>query len=108
MRKNVFQAPLAEALATADRVLIAKVFGEAAIADDDRLDPHRLVSDVARGGGVADYVESVDEIVKRLVAESRSGDVITIMSNGGFDGLPERLVAALEGRTGHRLRVGNT
>jgi len=108
MRKNVFQAPLAAALATADRVLIAKVFGEAAIADDDRLDQHRLVSDIARGGGAADYVESVDEIVNRLVAESRAGDVVTIMSNGGFEGLPERLVAALEGRTGQRRRVGNT
>ena len=108
MRKNVFQAPLAAALATADRVLIAKVFGETAIAEQDRLDPHRLVSDIARGGGSADHVESVDEIVRRLVAEARSGDVVTIMSNGGFDGLPERLVTALEQRSGRKVRIGNT
>jgi len=106
MRKNVFQTELAESLRGADRVLIARVFGEAAIEEADRLDPHRLVSELVRGGGMADYVEAVEEILRTLSAEARAGDVITIMSNGGFDGLPERLVTALEARAGRQFRVG--
>ena len=98
MRKNVFQEPLAASLAAADRVLLARVFGEQAIAEGDRLDPHRLISDLARKGRAADYVEQVDEMLRRLVSESRPGDVVVIMSNGGFDGLPDRLVSALEAR----------
>jgi UDP-N-acetylmuramate: L-alanyl-gamma-D-glutamyl-meso-diaminopimelate ligase len=41
---------------------------------------------------------SVDELVKGLAAESRPGDHILVMSNGGFGGLHDKLLAALRAR----------
>jgi UDP-N-acetylmuramate: L-alanyl-gamma-D-glutamyl-meso-diaminopimelate ligase len=41
---------------------------------------------------------SVDELVKGLAAESRPGDHILVMSNGGFGGLHDKLLAALKAR----------
>ncbi|GAD88090.1 UDP-N-acetylmuramate--L-alanyl-gamma-D-glutamyl-meso-diaminopimelate ligase [Vibrio halioticoli NBRC 102217] len=40
--------------------------------------------------------DSVDDIVKELVAEARSGDHILIMSNGGFEGIHGKLLDALQ------------
>jgi UDP-N-acetylmuramate: L-alanyl-gamma-D-glutamyl-meso-diaminopimelate ligase len=57
-----------------------------------------LPSAVASLGERASFAPSVDELVKRLAAESRPGDHILVMSNGGFGGLHEKLLAALRAR----------
>jgi UDP-N-acetylmuramate: L-alanyl-gamma-D-glutamyl-meso-diaminopimelate ligase len=57
-----------------------------------------LPSAVAGLGARASFAPSVDELVKRLAAESRPGDHILVMSNGGFGGLHEKLLAALRDR----------
>jgi len=49
-------------------------------------------------GDRALFAPSVDELVKGLAAESRSGDHILVMSNGGFGGLHDKLLAALRAR----------
>jgi UDP-N-acetylmuramate: L-alanyl-gamma-D-glutamyl-meso-diaminopimelate ligase len=98
MRKNVFQQLLAEAFDDADQVLIAGVFGRTAIAEGDRLDTDRLVCDLSARGRVAESVPDVDGILERLVRSTVAGDVIVVMSNGGFDGLVGRLVEALQAR----------
>jgi UDP-N-acetylmuramate: L-alanyl-gamma-D-glutamyl-meso-diaminopimelate ligase len=41
---------------------------------------------------------SVDELVQGLVADARAGDHILVMSNGGFGGLHDKLLAALRAR----------
>jgi UDP-N-acetylmuramate: L-alanyl-gamma-D-glutamyl-meso-diaminopimelate ligase len=46
-------------------------------------------------GDRALFAPSVDELVKGLAAESRPGDHILVMSNGGFGGLHDKLLAAL-------------
>jgi UDP-N-acetylmuramate-alanine ligase len=47
---------------------------------------------------VAESVPDVDGILERLVRSTVAGDVIVVMSNGGFDGLVGRLVEALQAR----------
>ena len=49
-------------------------------------------------GDRALFAPSVDELVKGLAAESRPGDHILVMSNGGFGGLHDKLLAALRAR----------
>jgi UDP-N-acetylmuramate: L-alanyl-gamma-D-glutamyl-meso-diaminopimelate ligase len=53
---------------------------------------------VASMGERARFAPSVDEIVQGLAAESRAGDHILIMSNGGFGGLHDKLLGALRAR----------
>jgi UDP-N-acetylmuramate: L-alanyl-gamma-D-glutamyl-meso-diaminopimelate ligase len=94
-RRTVFQAEFTEALAGADEVVLAQVFAKAndPIPAAERLSPETIVADVERRGTPARTIDGVPAIRDYLVASARSGDVIVIMSNGAFGGLP-RLVAA--------------
>jgi UDP-N-acetylmuramate: L-alanyl-gamma-D-glutamyl-meso-diaminopimelate ligase len=40
-------------------------------------------------------VPKVDDIVKLVVDEAREGDLVVVMSNGGFDGIHDKLLTAL-------------
>jgi UDP-N-acetylmuramate: L-alanyl-gamma-D-glutamyl-meso-diaminopimelate ligase len=46
-------------------------------------------------GKLAVVCDSIDELVRRVVAAARSGDHVLCMSNGGFGGVHEKLLAAL-------------
>ena len=96
-RRRVFQKPLTAALALADRVVIGPVFTKPQdqLAAEDLFSPAELVSDLQAIGKEAHAGESVDEICHFLTEQSRSGDVILVMSNGAFGGLPRKVLAAL-------------
>jgi len=94
-RRKVFQKEFAEALSSADSVILAGVFGAEKFSPDDRLDPEGVVAVLRGGGRKALYIEEVDRIVEHLSATSRPGDLILIMSNGGFGGIQGKLVQAL-------------
>jgi UDP-N-acetylmuramate: L-alanyl-gamma-D-glutamyl-meso-diaminopimelate ligase len=98
MRRNVFQERLAGAFGGADEVLIAAVFGADALPEDARLDPGRLVADLASRKTPARFLPDADAIVAHLAEHAASGDVIVVMSNGGFDGLHDKLLTVLETR----------
>ena len=93
-RRRVFQREFADALATADEAVLAAVFTKPGdpIPPEERLDPAEIVSDVAARGTAARLIDGVPAIRDYLLATSVSGDVVVIMSNGAFGGLP-RLVA---------------
>jgi UDP-N-acetylmuramate: L-alanyl-gamma-D-glutamyl-meso-diaminopimelate ligase len=93
-RRKVFQAEFAAALATADEVVLARVFAKPndPIPEADRLSPETIVSDVEKRGTTARTLDGVPAIRDYLLESARPGDVIVIMSNGAFGGLP-RLVA---------------
>jgi UDP-N-acetylmuramate: L-alanyl-gamma-D-glutamyl-meso-diaminopimelate ligase len=93
-RRRVFQREFADALARADEAVLAAVFTKPGdpIPPDERLDPAEIVADVAARGTPARLVDGVPAIRDYLLETSRPGDVVVIMSNGAFGGLP-RLVA---------------
>jgi len=97
-RRKVFQKEFAEALSGADAVILAGVFGAEKFPPDERLDPEEVVAILCKGGRKALYIEEVDRIVEHLSAGARSGDLILIMSNGGFGGIQGKLAGALAGR----------
>jgi UDP-N-acetylmuramate: L-alanyl-gamma-D-glutamyl-meso-diaminopimelate ligase len=94
---KVFQEDFARSFAGADEVVIAAVFRDR-VPEANRLSPEQLVTDLRARGQSARYVPSATAIVEQVAAEAKTGDLIVIMSNGGFDGIHEKLLAALRAR----------
>jgi UDP-N-acetylmuramate: L-alanyl-gamma-D-glutamyl-meso-diaminopimelate ligase len=95
LRRKVFQQELAESLALADQIVLADVFKSEAIAEHQRLDPAAVVADLNASGKQARLLSNADAIVESIAPELRSGDVVAILSNGGFGSIYEKLPAKL-------------
>jgi UDP-N-acetylmuramate: L-alanyl-gamma-D-glutamyl-meso-diaminopimelate ligase len=94
---RVFQQEFVDALKTADEVVLAAVFRDR-IAEDKRLSPEQIVADLKADGHQARYIPTTAAIVEQVAEDARSGDLIVVMSNGGFDNIHEKLLAALKAR----------
>ena len=92
--RRVFQKDFAEAFAAADEVVIAPVF-RSSLSESERLSVPELVRDLNARGKSARQAESIDDIINGIVREHRSGDLVVLMSNGGFGGIHGRLLKAL-------------
>jgi UDP-N-acetylmuramate: L-alanyl-gamma-D-glutamyl-meso-diaminopimelate ligase len=68
------------------------------LPDHERLSVEQLIGDLHAGGVDARYIPRVEDIVRTVARESRSGDLVVIMSNGGFDDIHQKLLSALEER----------
>jgi UDP-N-acetylmuramate: L-alanyl-gamma-D-glutamyl-meso-diaminopimelate ligase len=97
LRRRVLQSDLARSLATADEVVIAEVFRSEAIPENERLELPELAADIQRLGKAVRLIGGADEIVQSIAPEMRNGDVVAILSNGGFGGIYEKLPARLRG-----------
>jgi UDP-N-acetylmuramate: L-alanyl-gamma-D-glutamyl-meso-diaminopimelate ligase len=94
-RRAVFQHELPAALSEADGAILAQVARMDQLAADNRLDPAKVVEDIAATGKPAFYEPDVTAIIARLKPLVREHDVIVILSNGGFGGIHERLLKEL-------------
>lgn len=94
-RRNVFQADLPKAFADADGVFISKVARLEQIEASERLNPEKVVSDIAATGKPAFYSPGADEIIDSLRPLAHEGDVVVVFSNGGFEGIHEKLLKEL-------------
>jgi len=92
--RRVFQDDFARAFACADEVIIAPIF-RSTLPEAERLSIPQLVRDLDGCGRAAREAGSVDEIVDLLVKEHRAGDLVVLMSNGGFGGIHQKLLRAL-------------
>ena len=99
-RTRLFQEEYARALGVADRVLVAAAHLPERIPDEERISESRLVESIRALGVDAAFVPGVDEIVARLAGTLRPGDRVVVLSNGGFGGIHERLLEALESGRG--------
>lgn len=101
LRRNVFHHELADSLALADEVVVAGVFKSEAIPERERLDIRDVLAEVETRGRRARYFETADDIVSSITPELRQGDIVAILSNGGFgniyEKLPERIRAMAVG-----------
>ncbi len=96
LRRNIFQGALADSLALADQVVLASIFKSEAIPERERLDPQAVVAEVNRRGIPARQIADADAIVAAIAPDLRSGDVVAILSNGGFGGIYEKLSQSLK------------
>jgi UDP-N-acetylmuramate: L-alanyl-gamma-D-glutamyl-meso-diaminopimelate ligase len=97
-RKKVFQDQYGEAFGPAKMVVIAGLFEAGRIAAEEQLSIVELIETLTRQGKQAETMKDAEEIVARLTPALREGDVVAIMSNGGFGGIHEKMLDALSNR----------
>lgn len=97
-RRNVFQRELAACFAGSDRVLLAQIDRLEELSPEERLNPEQLIADIRAQGIEAHFLPDAARIAEYLGTHAEPGDVIAVMSNGGFDGIHRKLAAALEER----------
>jgi UDP-N-acetylmuramate: L-alanyl-gamma-D-glutamyl-meso-diaminopimelate ligase len=95
-KRKVSQDTLPAAFTDADGVFISAINQPEKVPEHDRLDPQKVIADI-RASGVkeAHYEPDADAIVAKLTPLAKPGDIIIVFSNGGFDGIHDKLLAAL-------------
>ncbi len=103
LRRNVFERELVDSLATADEVVLANVYLSENIPAAQRLDPSHVIAALEGRGVPAQLLADASAITAALAPTLRSGDVVAILSNGGFGDIYTKLPQAL--REVHALSV---
>ena len=104
-RRNVFQNELAFAFSNANHVLIKEPFNIKTIPEQERIDIRFVVNEINKSK-MAGLYASTDDIVDSLCSrfseqETKTNEpafVVLIMSNGGFDGIYEKLIERLSNK----------
>lgn len=94
-RRKIFQKDYAEAFQSAQEILLAKAFDQSKIDETDRFSSEELVADLKKKSKVADCYDSADQIVANLKSRAKKGDLVLVMSNGGFDNIYQKLLSSL-------------
>jgi UDP-N-acetylmuramate: L-alanyl-gamma-D-glutamyl-meso-diaminopimelate ligase len=95
-RLAIFQEPYSKAFSYADYVIIAGVYNTSKASELGKvLDTDELVRDIEMQGKPAMSFPDADAIVDHLTPELKDGDVVAIMSNGGFGGIHDKLLTNL-------------
>jgi UDP-N-acetylmuramate: L-alanyl-gamma-D-glutamyl-meso-diaminopimelate ligase len=99
-RRRIFAREFSHALASADQVIVAGLYRPEKIPEGERLSPEVLVGEIGRlcGDDRAVYIERANDIASYVAENSKSGDLILVMSNGSFDGVQEKILGLLEAR----------
>jgi len=95
--RRIFQADFARAFDKADKIILPAVF-RSSVPEEQRLSPEELVADLKASGKDARFIAKTDDIVTAVARDARPGDLVVVMSNGGFDDIHRKLLAALERR----------
>jgi UDP-N-acetylmuramate: L-alanyl-gamma-D-glutamyl-meso-diaminopimelate ligase len=95
--RRIFQSEFARAFEAADHVILPAVF-RSTLPVDQRLSAEQLVADLKARDVDARYIPDTEEIVRTVQREARDGDLVIVMSNGGFDNIHQRLLTALADR----------
>jgi UDP-N-acetylmuramate: L-alanyl-gamma-D-glutamyl-meso-diaminopimelate ligase len=92
--RRVFQDAFADAFGGADEVVVAPVF-RSSLPEQERLSVDQLIADLTSRQRHARTLPSVAAIVEAVAKEAAAGDLVVVMSNGGFDGIHGKLLTAL-------------
>ena len=96
LRRKVLQKDLVASLSLADQVVITPIFKPEAVPENERLTTSSVVNGIKRSGKPARELADADSIIEAVAPELQSGDVVAILSNGGFGGIYEKLPRKLE------------
>ena len=96
LRRKVLQKDLIASLSMADHVVITSIFKPEAVPENERLTTSSVVNGIKKNGKPAREMPDADAIVEAISPELQSGDVVAILSNGGFGGIYEKLPRKLE------------
>ena len=94
-RRNIFQDAFVDAFVEADFPVIVSPFAPEKIAPEIRLDPEKVVRGLREKGKEAFHCTNADAVVEKISPLLRPGDLVLVMSSGGFDGIHRKLLKAL-------------
>ena len=94
-RRSIFQEELIDAFSEADAALFGEVARGHLLKAEDRLDLPTVVNSIKNNGKEAKVIADPDDLAQEVVNYARPGDVIAILSNGGFGGVHEKILFAL-------------
>ena len=97
-RRKVFQKDYVNAFTEADAAFVATPYDQSRIAAHDQFSTQQLIEDLVRAGKAAHLMPSVEEGVSQVSKFSRPGDLIAVLSNGGFGGFIPKLLESLKSR----------
>jgi UDP-N-acetylmuramate: L-alanyl-gamma-D-glutamyl-meso-diaminopimelate ligase len=92
--RRVFQEDFVRAFRAADVVVLPAVF-RSTLPEAERLSPEQVVGELRASGKDARYIPDVEQIVATVARDAAAGDLVIVMSNGGFENIHQRLLAAL-------------
>ena len=95
-RRNIFQKEYASAFDNADYVLLKEPLPIEGFTTEQLFSSSRLAEDIKRRDIAAESFDTTDEILERLQLLLKEGDVVAILSNGGFDNIHARLLKQIE------------
>ena len=95
--RRIFQSEFVRAFSDADRILLPDVF-RSSLPEDQRLSVEQVVADLNARGKDARHIPQVGDIVSTVAREAQAGDLVVVMSNGGFDDIHQKLLTALDQR----------
>ncbi len=96
LRRKVLEKELVASLSVADEVVLTPIFKPEAVPENERLTTASVVQGIRDAGKLAREIADADAIVEAVARDMRSGDVVAILSNGGFGGIYEKLPRKLE------------
>jgi len=97
-RRNIFQKELIEAFSEADVTLLGGVAREHLLKKEERLDLESLIESIEQKGKVAKVLAGSHEMANEVARGVQPGDVVAILSNGGFGGVHEKILLELRHR----------
>ncbi|MBI4852557.1 MAG: UDP-N-acetylmuramate:L-alanyl-gamma-D-glutamyl-meso-diaminopimelate ligase [Acidobacteria bacterium] len=97
-RRKQFQAAYEEAFLVADIAIIAALFEPHRVEPENQLSPTEIANKMIEQGKQGWSIPTANEIVSHLETIVKEGDVIMVMSNGGFDSIHEKLLSMLKNR----------
>jgi UDP-N-acetylmuramate: L-alanyl-gamma-D-glutamyl-meso-diaminopimelate ligase len=95
-RRAVFQRDYETAFSGADMVVVREIIPLANTTPDDSFSSRQLATALSGQGIPAEYFPDTDAILDFLLAQAKPGDVIAILSNGGFDNIHVRLLELMK------------
>jgi UDP-N-acetylmuramate: L-alanyl-gamma-D-glutamyl-meso-diaminopimelate ligase len=97
-QRREFQTGYEQALGLADEVVLAGLFHPERYTRETAIDPEQMVTFWRSLGLPAHYIPEPEAIVEHLTGSARPGDIVLIMSNGGFGGVHGKLLTRLRQR----------
>lgn len=94
-QRREFQADYESALGFADEIVFARLFHPERYTKETAIDVDGLIASWQKQGKPASYIPDPDRIVEYITPRLKPGDVVLIMSNGGFGSIHEKLLKSL-------------
>jgi UDP-N-acetylmuramate: L-alanyl-gamma-D-glutamyl-meso-diaminopimelate ligase len=107
-KRNIFEKEFASALALADRILVAGLYQPEKVPEGERLSVENVLREINRltADDRARTIETAVGIASYVAKNAEAGDVVLVMSNGGFDAVQEKILQALA-RNSHTVPMAS-